>query len=263
MRLKAILAGLAAAFLLCVGPAPAAQPERPNPRLEGGPQSLIFTDHVAPKARLAFRRAVEAAGGGPLAAWKARGDVVDYQLLWNRYVDDPSWTMMTFAQFRSPEALARWREAEARTPAALPPAALALVSRVETAPADLMRESRKADPSAPPSVYLVVPYDYLIGTDAYVDYVDSYVLKQADGWMAENVLTGYRFYLGRYAATRPWSSLLVLEYRGDAGLGARDAIVAKVRKRLAADPEWARYAAGKDKIREERTPAVADPLPVR
>ena len=52
--------------------------------MEGGPRSLVFTYHVAAKDRLAFRRAVESAGGGPLAAWTARGDVLDYQLLWNR-----------------------------------------------------------------------------------------------------------------------------------------------------------------------------------
>ena len=240
-------------------PARSAQPAG-NPR-DQGPKALVITYHVAPRDRLAFRRAVETPDS-PLAQLKASGKVRDYQMLWNRYVDDQSWTMTTFIQFASPADLAGWRAVEASRPAGLAPAALALTTRIETAPADLIREADgPAVRNGPAPVYLVVPYDYLIGTDAYTDYVDGYVVKQMDGWIREGVLAGYRFYLARYGTVRPWSSMLLLRYRGDAGLGMRDAVVARVRQQLQNDPAWVRLAASKDKIREERTPAIADPLP--
>ena len=261
MILRTLLAALAA--LCLAGPLAAQVPIPPtNPR-DDGPAALILTYHVAPADRLAFRRAVEADGASAIARLKAQGKVRDYQLLWNRYVDDPAWTMSTFVQFATPQDLAAWRAVEDKAPAALPAAALALVKSIDTTPADLMREHRNEAPGAPPSVFLVVPYDYLIGTDAYVNYVDGYVLKQTEGWMAEGALTGYRFYLARYGTVRPWSSLLLLEYRGDAGLGARIKVVEKVRNALASDAEWSALAKGKGNIREERTAAVADPLIAR
>lgn len=241
--------------------APAAAQPTANPR-EEGPMALVITYRVAPKDRLAFRRAVERPGS-PVAQLKARGTVRDYQMLWNRYVDDQSWTMTTFIQFATPGDLAAWRTVEATRPAGLSPDALALTTRIETAPADVMRERRTpAQAGDPAPVYLVVPYDYLIGTDAYIAYVDGYVVKQMNGWMREGVLSGYRFYVARYGAVRPWSSMLLLEYRGDAGLGKRDAVVARVRRELQNDPDWTRLSASKEKIREERTPAIADPIAV-
>jgi hypothetical protein len=250
--------------LLMAGPTAAADaPASPaNPRFEGA-RALVVTYHVAPRNRLAFRRAVEAGGGAPLQVMKAQGRLRDYQLLWNRYVDDQSWTMTMLLQFPSGSDLAAWRAVEESKPAGLPPQALALTERIVTTPADLMREARDGRRGDPAPVFVVLPYDYLIGTDAYVQYADGYVLRQMQESMREGVIAGYRFYIARYGSMRPWSSLLVLEYRGEAGLAAREASMDRARKALASDPEFARYASSKENIREARTVAVADPLTTR
>lgn len=256
---------LAIAFALLLGSsaaAAAADPAPANPRFEGA-KALVITSYVAPKNRLAFRRAVEAGAGAQLKSLKAQGKLRDYQILWNRYVDDQSWTMTMLLQFEGPADLAAWRAVEERSPAGLPPEALALTERIVTTPADLTREARRSRPGDPAPVFVVLPYDYLIGTDAYIQYADGYVLKQHEEAMRDGAMVGYRFYIARYGSMRPWSALLVLEYRGEAGLAAREASMDRARKALASDPVFARYASSKENIREARTVAVADPLTAR
>ena len=70
-------------------------------------------------------------------------------------------------------------------------------------------------------------------------------------------------YLARYPAGRPWQSLLVLEYRNDQALAARDAVVAKVRARLTANAKWKAVSENKKNVRAEKTPVLADPAPAR
>ena len=267
MSRRSPLRAFATAFALLLGnllSAPAAAQSAPatNPRFEGA-KALVITYYVAPKNRLAFRRAVEAGGGAPLQAMKAAGKLSNHQWLWNRYVDDQSWTITLLLQFRNGADLAAWRTVEESRPAGLPPQALALTERIVTTPADLMREASDRRPGDPAPVFVVLPYDYLIGTDAYVQYADGYVLKQMQASMREGVIAGYRFYIARYGSMRPWSSLLVLEYRGEAGLAAREASMDRARKSLASDPEFAKYASSKENIREARTVAIADPLTAR
>ena len=135
-----------------------------------------------------------------------------------------------------------------------------MVSQVESAPADLMRESSdgRADRKSP--VYLVVPYDYVVSTDDYLAYVDGYLIPQVEGWKADGALVGYGVYLARYYPARPWSSMLLLAYRGDEGLARRDAVVKAVRARLASSPAWKAFADSKQTVRTEKLAVVADEL---
>ena len=226
-----------------------------------GPRTLVMTYRVAPGDRTQFRDAVRASTLPRLETLRAAGELADYHVLVNRYVDAASWDMMLILTFRVPPDLAHWRSVEEVAPAGLPPGALKLVSQVETAPGDMMRRKAASPrPGDPPPVYLVVPYDYLVSTDDYLAYVDGYLLPQVDGWIEEGALSSYGLFLPRYAAGRWWSSLLVLAYRGDEGLARRDAVVAKIRARLAASPEWSKWAENKTKLRVEKEPMVADEL---
>ena len=74
------------------------------------------------------------------------------------------------------------------------------------------------------------------------------------------MLASYTMYLGRYSAGRPWGSLPLLEYRDHDALGKRDATVAKVREKLKNNPEWAAVSAGKQKVRVEKPPVIAEEL---
>lgn len=228
-----------------------------DPR-EDGPNSLIITYRVAPESRPAFLAAVRAATLPRLVALQKSGELTGYRVLFSRYVDAQSWDMMALLDFRGPQDLAHWRQVEATAPAGLSAEALKLVTQIDSAPGDLMRGKHSPKPMAEEPVYLVVPYDYLVSTNDYLTYVDGYLLPQTDGWMEDGVLSSYGVYLPRYAAGRNWSSLLVLAYRGDVGLGRRDAVVKAVRARLASSPAWKAFADNKTNIRVEKVPMIAD-----
>ena len=225
-----------------------------------GPRALIVTYRVAPAQRIAFRAAVHATTLPRLEKLRKAGELDSYHVLASRYVDSASWDMMLILDFRDAAALVRWRRVELQTPAGLAPQALRLVSAVETAPADSMfGRAVSSRPGDPAPVYLVVPYDYFISEDEYLTYAAGYVVPQVDGWIDAGALDSYELYLPRYPAGRDWSALLVLAYRGDAGLARRDAVVKAVRARLAATaPQWQAFAQQKQKLRTEKQAVIAD-----
>ena len=225
-----------------------------------GPRALVMSYRVAPSARVAFKAKVRAATLPRLEALRTSGDLDSYHVLVSRYVDAGAWDLMVILNFHSTAALARWRNVEASAPAGLDARSLTLVNRIESAPADLMREGPASKEPGPPPVYLVVPYDYVVSTDDYLAYVDGYLLPQVEGWKADGALASYGVYLARYYPARPWSSMLLLAYRGDEGLARRDAVVKAVRARLASSPEWKKLADNKATVRTEKLAVVADEL---
>jgi hypothetical protein len=222
-----------------------------------GPRALIITYHTTPSNRVAFRRELEASVAQQWRRWKDEGVLRDYRLVYNRYVDSANWDAMALLSFAGDAGLERWKRVEIDSPAGLSPKALELTTGIDTVPADQMRQNGK---SAPDSVFLVIPYEYIVPVNDYLQYLDDYTLPQLEGWMQERVLAHYDVYLARYPAGRPWQSLLVLEYKGDRGLGARDAVVAKVRARLKDNPKWKAISDSKKNVRNERVPVIADPL---
>lgn len=232
-----------------------------DPR-DSGPLELVVMAHAAPSQRLALRQAMETEGLGQYEKWKREGLLADYLVLFNRYVDNENWDLMVTLTFADHGAAARWKQVERVRPAGLPAAALAAVSKIETAPSDLHRSSAadgKVDPAD--AVYVVLPYNYLVSTNEYIKYVDTYLLPQTNGWLREGILKSYDVHLNRYPAGRYWSSLLVLQYRNDDALGRRDAAMAKVRASLNANnPAWKAASESKQNIREGRQYIIADRL---
>jgi hypothetical protein len=246
-----LLLGFAAFF---AGPVHASDPR------EAGPRALIMTYHTTPANRVAFRHELQDAGTRQLQGWKDEGVLQSYRVIYNRYVDSANWDAMALLTFAKDEDIERWKRIEAELPAGLTPKALALTTAIDTVPADLMRQNGKSTAGA---VFLVIPYEYVVPVNDYVQYLDDYVLPQVDGWMQEGVLAHYDVYLARYPAGRPWQSLLVLEYKSDQALGARDAVVAKVRGRLKDNPKWKAISDSKKNMRVEKQPVVADVLALR
>jgi hypothetical protein len=253
MRILTILAATIA--LMAAAPAGRAADWRSQ-----GARSLVITYQVAPADRLAFKAAVRRSTLPRLDGLRSAGGLQSYHVLMSRYVDSAAWDMMAILNFRSPEDLARWRSIEAVAPAGLDPQALRLVRGITSAPADPARTGTSPSVSGGAPVYLVVPYDYLVSTDDYLAYIDGYLLPQVNGWMDAGALGAYGVYLARYYPGRPWSSMLLLEYRGDAGLARRDAVVKAVRASLAASPEWKKIADNKSTVRVEKLAVVADEL---
>ncbi|HLG86746.1 MAG TPA: hypothetical protein VKZ79_06060 [Alphaproteobacteria bacterium] len=223
----------------------------------GGPSALLMTYHAMPANRPLLMRELLQSEVRQLQQWKETGVIESYRLLTNRYADSVTWDAALILTFRNEAALAGWKRVEHEFPAGLTPKALALTSAVETAPADLMREGRARDDATEPT-FLVIPYDYAVPEGDYLKYLDGYTIPQLSGWIDEGVLARYSIYLGRYPAGRPWSALLVLEYKDDAAFAQREAVVAKVRARLAANPTWKAFADDKKNIRTEKAPTVAD-----
>lgn len=226
------------------------------------PRGLILTYKVAPASRIDFRAAIKTGLFPRLDALRAKGELLSYRVLANRYIDSAAWDVMLILDFKSAGGLARWRTVEEAAPGGLPPEMLRLVTTAEAAPGTMMR-ARTARRAAgdPAPVYLVIPYDYLVSTDEYLRYVDGYLLPQVEGWLGEGALSSYGIYLPRYAAGRSWSSLLLLGYRGDEGLARRDSVTQAVRARLTTNaPEWKAFSDNKTNIRVEKQPIVADEL---
>lgn len=249
-------ATFAARALLALIALMAAGADAADPR-EAGPRALIITYHTTPANRVAFRRELETSAAQQWRRWKDDGVLQDYRLLYNRYADSGNWDAMALLSFAGDSGVERWKLIETESPAGLSPRALELTTGIDTVPADLMRQKGK---SARDSVFLVIPYEYIVPVNEYVQYLDDYTLPQLDGWMEEGALAHYDVYLARYPAGRPWQSLLVLEYKGERGLAARDATVAKVRGKLKDNPKWKAISDSKKNVRNERQPVVADPL---
>jgi len=233
----------------------AARADAADPR-DIGPRALIITYHTTPAHRAAFRHELEESTA-QWSRWKEEGVLQDYRLVYNRYVDSANWDAIALLSFAGDAGTERWKRIEIDSPAGLSSKALDLATAIDTVPADLMRQNGK---SARDSVFLVIPYEYLVPVNEYIQYLDDYTLPQLDGWMREGVLAHYDVYLARYPAGRPWQALLVLEYKGDRGLAARDAVVAKVRARLKDNPKWKAISDSKKNVRNERAPVIADPL---
>jgi hypothetical protein len=231
-----------------------------DPRMHS-PTGLIISYSTAPADRPALRAALLRDEVTSLDALKRQGVIAHYRLLWSCYADNVNWDAMLVLDLDTKAGIGGWAKVEAGAPGGLTPSAVRLVKRIDSASMDVMRNRRDAGPVKP--VYLVVPYDYLIGVNDYLKYVDGYVVPQMDGWIAEHALQGYDFLLARYPAGRPWSAMLLLDYRGDEGLGMRDAVVGKVRAGLGGNPAWKALADNKQQIRDERAPVIADMLAER
>ena len=250
-----IIVAAVAGLLVAVpsNPARAADPR------ESGPLAIAITYHVAPANRAAFRKAMEETEAPQFQRWKDEGVLQSARLLVNRHVDSVTWDAMALLTFARYSDVARWNRIERSSPAGLSPAALALTSAIETAPGDLMREG--GDPAHGP--FLVIPYEVIVPVNEYLAYLDGYVVPQMDGWKEEGVLARYGVFLARYPAGRPWQSMLILEYKDDAALGARDVTTAKVRSRLANNPKWKAISDAKKNVRNERAPFIGDAIPAR
>jgi len=225
---------------------------------DSGPLALVITYQTTPGNRAALRQQMQSGELPQFQKWKDDGVLQDYRFLFSRYADSANWDMMALLSFAKYADLERWRQIEQTNPAGLSPKALALTTSIITVPVDLSRSQKLF--RGRDSVFMVIPYHYLIPTGDYLSYVDSYVVPQIEGWMDEGVLAGFGLYLVRYTADRPWESLLVLEYTNDQGLGAREAVVAKVRNRLKDNPKWKAISDSKKEVRVEKQAVIADAL---
>ncbi len=251
------VAGAMLAFVLMAAAALGAPGARAADASSGGPLAMVITYHTAPANRVAFQRRMERSELPQFERWKSQGMLESVRMLFNRHVDSMSWDAMVLVTFARYSDVERWKAVERERPAGLSPAALALVSAIDTVPGDLLRTGGK---DSPQGVFLVIPYESEMSAREYEAYLDSYVVPQVDGWMKERVLARYGAFIARYPAGRPWQAMLIFEYADEAALGARDATTAKVRAQLADNAQWKAISDSKKNVRHEKSPVVADPV---
>jgi hypothetical protein len=225
----------------------------------GGSLSLVITYHTAPVNRPALRQELARFTVPQFQHWQDEGHIKSYRLLFNRFADTDNWDAMTLLTFPSSAELAHWNQMEQAHPAGLSARALALTTAVHTAPVDLVRAGSTGD-AASHAVFVVIPYKTLVSANEYLKYADGYVIPQFKGWMGEGVLSRYALYVSSFPAGRPWSTLVILEYKNEAALSARNAVVAKVRKNLQSNAEWKAISDNKKSVRDEEQVVIADPL---
>ncbi len=229
-----------------------------------GPQTLLIAYRSRPDQRAGLRQVMVNGGLARFQHWKDRGVLKEYRILFNCYLDSETYDMLSLLTFADFSDVAKWREVEKTTPGGLAPEALKLITSAVTYPLDAARTGTSPESAVRGrSIFFIIQYDYLISTDDYVRYLDAYVVPQMKGWTAEGVLAGYAMYIGRYATGRPWSSLLVLEYRDHDAFGRRETTVLKVRERLKEDPGWLAASENRQKIRVEKQTIVAEELVTR
>lgn len=248
-----LIGACCAIALSCLAGAVAAEPHTASPL------SLIVTYHTSVAHRAALRAELAGPGVRQFQQWRRQGVLKDYQLLFGRYADSDNLDAIALLTFAGPAELSRWKDIERTMPGGLTRAAQSLVDAVHSAPADLERSKRQGDTCAA-SVFMVIPYETMIPAPEYLKYADGYVIPQMEGWMREGVLAHYGLYVDRYSAGRPFSTMLILEYKNEAALGQREAVVAKVRAALKENPEWQAISDAKKHIRNEKQLVIADPL---
>jgi hypothetical protein len=250
---------LTCAFLLaaavCAGQEPYSQIR------DDGPGALAIAYRCNPDQRVALRARMLAGGVARFENWKTQGILQDYHILFNSYLDSETYDMLAFLSFGSYSGVARWREVEKSMPGGLGSDVLPLITSAVTYSLDGLRHAAASAPAQPGrSVFFIIPYDYLVSTDEYVKYLDTYVVPQVKGWIEEGVLGAYTIYLSRYSTSRAWGSLFVLEYRDSAAFGKREATVAKVREKLKSNPAWLAASESKQKVRVEKQTIIAEEL---
>ena len=219
--------------------------------------ALVIAYRSAPANWLALRKALRSDALPRFRALQKAGVLTGFDLFFSRGVDDQSWNAMAILNFNGAQSEARWYEETRQTPAGLTQQELALATTIESTPVDLVRDGAGGQTPVNP-VFLVIPYKYLVSDAAYREYLDGYTVPQLKGWIEAGILARYSIVQDRFPAGRPWNAMLLLEYRSDAALAARDAVKARVRAKLAHDPTWQAISANKAHIRDELSLTVAE-----
>lgn len=233
-------------------------PQVPTDVRGTGTTSLLILYRCSPENRAAFRTYLQDTESPRLHAMEKAGSLTEEAILFSRYVDTENWDALIFLQFSTPEAAASWSTVERSNPAGLDAQGLRLVSAVSTYPLDLM-QTGKSTTAAPHPVFLVLPYDYTVSPDEYIAYLRDYVQPQA-GWMDEGALESYKMFIGRDASGRPWSSVLLLEYKDDQTFGRRAAVITAVRAKLRTNATWKGISDRKHSVRVERAAIIAEKI---
>lgn len=229
-----------------------------------GPQNaVVITYRAAAPNRPLLRGEVRQMLVPRLEAWRRKGALAGYQLLFNSFADQSSWDLLAVLTFKDFDAIEKWRNIERSSPGGLTPQELRLLTPSAEYLTDVVGRSQAAGSDDRPGVFLVIPYVFSpTPLDKYLQYAHGYILPEVAGWMRRGNISGYGLYVNRFYPDAPVQSLLVIEYKDFDALSHRAAVVDETRKELSADPAWRSWSEAKDSehIRTEKQAVIAEQL---
>ncbi len=232
--------------------------------VEGGPCELLVSYRCKPANRPAFRTYLVEKALPRLEAYKRAGHLASFQVLFCP-LPNQTWDALLILSFARYADTQFWKDIERTQPGGLDAAGLQLAQPDRSYSADLAWQAEAADPGPEAKrVIYAIPYTYNV-LSTYKDYVEGYVVPQVKGWMAEGVLSRYRFYLNRFPVgdPDPWDALFIYDYRDIDSFGRREEVLQKVRQTLKSDPVWTHWSDIKATIRTESENTIADILKAR
>ncbi len=168
--------------------------------------------------------------------WKKEGVIKDYLLLYNSFCDENTWDVMAVLSFETYVQTDKWRDVEEKFPGGLDNELTALLTPTQT----YLSEAKwvyGAELDKKNGLYMVIPYEHP-DRNVYIDYVNSVLVPQFDGWMREGAINNWSILLTNHYPGKPWDVLLFLEYDGVDGLSQRGIARKATAKRLEEDPAW-------------------------
>ena len=232
-----------------------------------GPQNaVVITYRAAVSNRPLLRREVRQTLAARLEAWRRKGTLAGYQLLFNSFVDQSSWDVLAVLTFKDFDGIEKWRNIERSSPGGLTAQQLRVLTPSAEYLTDVVGRSQAAVSDNRPGVFLIIPYVFSpTPLDKYLQYAHGYILPEVEGWMRHGNISGYGLYVNRFYPDAPVQSLLVIEYKDFDALSHRESVVAQTRKELSADAAWKSWSDAKDSehIRTEKRAVIAEQLAAR
>src|SRR5690348_14288090 len=146
--MQATLRSVLAVALLCTLHTVYAQETADTEERNTGPKNIVITYRCAPAKRPALRQYMASEGVHRFERWKQEGVFADYRILLNRYNDAETYDLMAVLNFKNYADVRKWSKIEADSPGGLTPAALSIITPMNTFSIDAI--SHGSAPSIPP-----------------------------------------------------------------------------------------------------------------
>jgi hypothetical protein len=234
--------------------------ERASGRGGEGPAHLILTYRCLPENRPAFRDYMESKGIAQFEAWKKRGVMKDYLVLFSTMYNEQLFDMWVVLYFDKFADIGNWYGVERKNPGGLSAEGLKLASPKTCVYTDIQAAGGHHNADLSQSIFMIIPYKTLVSVTKYEDYSKKYVVPQLDGWVKSGLMPSYEVHQDINPTNAPWDILMVFEYQGLKGVALRDTVKNAVRDQIKDDPGYKEYSPIKLTIRREDQPTTFVPI---
>jgi hypothetical protein len=225
-----------------------------------GPCCLVIAYKTAPELRPKLREYLGGRGLEQFHAWQKQGVFERFELYFSSFSNQNSADFTAVLHFAHFSDIAGWSRIEREAAGGLATAKDSSLIPVSTDLADEYRSGVGGTKVPDGDVCVLIPYTVNTSMEIYRSYVDGYVVPQLEGWIKRGAMVSYAILMNQNGAGSAWDSMLVLEYRGYAGLAQREVLKAKVREDLASNQAWQKWSLDKSHTRTEGKLTVVEPI---